>query len=99
VRDAVTDPNAFEFLAHVDPPPGIDEDHPGLFHYIGPRLFPVGVYMPKGFDIEARPGNDPSWTVFRARCMSTMQVMCQWALQHEEGENGEPFTVDMDLME
>ena len=95
-------PNAFEFLAHVYPPADTDAG-PGLFHYIGPRLFPLGVYMPKGYDIEVREGDTPDWTVLRARCLSTNQVMCQWALQHEmqEDSNGDtvPVTVDTDLME
>jgi hypothetical protein len=97
-RSIEVDPNTFAFLAHVDPPPDAGPDSPGLIHYIGPRLFPLGVYMPKGYDIEARPGDDPTWTVLRARCLATGQVMCQWALQHEEVD-GEMVADAVDLLE
>ena len=87
--------NDFTYVGHVDPPPD-DGDKPGLFHYIGPRLFPVGVYMPKGYDIEGRPGDDEGWTVLRARCLATGQVMTMWAVG-PMGEGG--MAAGIDLME
>lgn len=100
--------DGWSWLGHVDPPPDTVDptggpDHPGLFHYIGPRLFPLGVYMPKGYDLEMREGDTPEWTVLRARCLATGQVMTMWALQHEmqEDSNGNlvPTTVGMTLLE
>ena len=90
------DPNVFEFIGHVDPPPGTDTRPEGMFHYIGPRLFPIGVYMPKGYDIEGRPGNDEGWTVLRARCLATGQVMTMWAVGPMDAEG---HTAGIDTME
>jgi hypothetical protein len=88
-------PNKFEFVGHVDPPTETDSNPEGLFYYIGPRKFPGGVYMPKGYDLEAHPGDD-GWTVLRARCLYTAQVFCMWAVGPNDGRDDSAIP---DLME
>lgn len=82
--------NEFAPVGHVDPPPDIDDDHPGLIYYLGPRLFAAGLYLPQGYDLESRPGDD-GWTVYRARDTQSGQILTMWAVA--EG------STDVDLME
>lgn len=78
-----SDPNRFEFIGHVDPPTGTEPGAPSQsFHYIGPRQFPLGVYMPKGYDLEGRPGDDSTWEIFDARFRG-----------HPEIEGNESWTI------
>ena len=87
----MTDVNVFAPVGHVDPPPDIDDDHPGLVYYLGPRLYAAGLYLPGGYDLESRPGDTEGWTVFRARDTGSGQLLSMWAV------NGS--STDVDLME
>jgi hypothetical protein len=75
-------PNEFTHVGHVDPP----SDTKGLIFGIGPRSFPLGIYMPKGYDIESRQGDPDDWTVLRVRDSQTSQVLTMWAIQTEWNE-------------
>jgi hypothetical protein len=79
----------WELVGHVDPPPSDDKNPRGLFFYLGPNHYPAGLYMPKGYDLDTREGED-GWKLVRVRDTHTAQVMTQWAMEpvqrDEEGE-------------
>ncbi len=82
-------------LAHVDPPPAEIETMDGpagpnsivfersLIFYLGPNHYPAGLYLPGGYDLESRPGDDEGWTILRARDAVSHQVLTLWAVQDE----------------
>lgn len=78
---------SWRFIAHVQPPATDPANPRGLVFYLGPNHYPAGLYLPKGYNLEARPGDDPGWTVIRARDTLTEQVLTMWAA---EGTLDEP---------
>lgn len=68
-------------VAHVDPPaPDEKNNLRQLFFYVGPNLYPAGLYMAEGYDLEERDGED-GWRIVRARDTASGQVMTQWAME------------------
>jgi len=80
---------AWKFLGHVEPPVTVD-DAPERIFYLGPNHYPAGLYMPKGYNIEQRPGDDVGWTILRVRDCLSEQVLTMWAVMDEDkDENGD----------
>lgn len=83
---------AWSLVGHVDPPPPVPSSTivgPGaetveferaLIFYLGPNHYPAGLYLPKGYDLESRPGDDEGWTILRARDSVSHQVLTLWAV-------------------
>lgn len=79
-------------VGHVDPPPPVPSSTivgPGaesveyersLIFYLGPNHYPAGLYLPGGYDLESRPGDDEGWTILRARDSVSNQVLTLWAV-------------------
>ena len=92
-------------LAHVDPPPPVPQTAtvgPGaesvgfersLIFYLGPNHYPAGLYLPDGYDLESRPGDDEGWTIIRARCAHSHQILTLWAVCVDEKLEGERVKV------
>ena len=88
----------WEQVAHVDPPPALEGTTtvgPGaesvtfarsLTFYLGPNHYPAGLYLPDGYDLESRPGDDPGWTILRARDSSNGQILTLWATRDYESD-------------
>lgn len=82
----------WEPVAHVDPPPPVPSSTqvgPGaetveyersLIFYLGPNHYAAGLYLPEGYDLERRPGDDEGWTMLRARDSLSGQVLTMWAV-------------------
>jgi hypothetical protein len=95
----------WEKVAHVDPPPALEGTTivgPGaeevsyarsLTFYLGPNHYPAGLYLPDGYDLESRPGNDLGWTILRARDSTSGQVLTLWAVR-DYNEDGTPADGD-----
>ena len=64
-------------LGHVDPPPPLVEGERSLTFYLGPNHYPAGIYLPAGYDLESRDGDD-EWQVLRARDSVSGQVLTTW---------------------
>jgi hypothetical protein len=91
---------AWEHVGHVDPPPIAEETTtvgPGadqatfarsLIFYLGPNHYPAGLYLPLGYDLESRPGDDEGWKVLRARDSQTKQILTMWAVNESPDEAG-----------
>lgn len=70
---------------HVDPPDARNDEDRQLFYYLGPNLYPAGLYMPQGYDLESRDGEE-GWVLFRARDTLSGQIMTIWALGPEAND-------------
>lgn len=94
--------SAWSFAGHVDPPPveeltavvgpAFEEEtttRVGLIFYLGPNHYPAGLYMPQGYDLEERPGDDEDWKVLRARDSQSRQVLTTWAVRTDSETEGE----------
>ncbi len=87
---------SWETVAHVDPPPPVPSSTivgPGaesveyersLIFYLGPNHYPAGLYLPLGYDIESRPGDDEGWTMLRARDSQSRQALTMWAVNDSQ---------------
>ena len=85
-------------VAHVDPPPAVEESiivqgsverevfSRSLTFYLGPNHYPAGLYLPEGYDLERRPG-DEGWTILLARDSVSGQVLTLWATR-DPNEDG-----------
>lgn len=92
---------AWEKVGHVDPPPplegttivGPNADDVSytrsLTFYLGPNHYPAGIYLPDGYDLEARPADDPEWQILRARDSTSGQVLTLWAVRVDEQSEGD----------
>lgn len=79
-------------VGHVDPPPPVPSStivgpeaesvtyERSLIFYLGPNHYPAGLYLPLGYDLESRPGDDEGWTMLRARDSQTRQILTMWAV-------------------
>jgi hypothetical protein len=88
----------WEHVAHVDPPPARQVESYvlpaaekvttplALIYYLGPNLYPAGLYLPLGYDLEERPGDEENWKVLRARDSLSGQVLTLWAVRTDEAE-------------
>jgi hypothetical protein len=70
---------AWSVVGHVDPPEKLDDDDRQLLYYLGPNHYPAGLYLPRGYELETREG-DEGWTVNRARCSLTGQILTIWCI-------------------
>jgi hypothetical protein len=79
---------AWRFLAHVDPPPAdpAKQETVGRIYYLGPNHYPAGLYLPNGYNIEVRPGDDEGWSILRVRDSQSKQVLTMWAVEAGDGE-------------
>jgi hypothetical protein len=75
-------------LGHIDPPP-VGEGERSLVFYLGPNHYPAGLYLPEGYDIEWRPGDNLEWKVLRARDSVSGQILTLWAVRTDELSEGE----------
>jgi hypothetical protein len=90
--------SVWSHVAHVDPPPLAQEvtdgpEGPGtivfersLIYYLGPNLYPAGLYLPQGYDLEERPGDEEGWKIIRARDSLSNQILTLWAVRTDETE-------------
>ena len=86
--------NDWSHLAHVDPPPPLVEGERSLTFYLGPNHYPAGIYLPGGYDLEQRPGDEEGWTVLRARDSVSSQVLTLWAVAGEGVEGDQVKVLD-----
>ena len=76
-------------MGHVGPPPPLVEGERSLTFYLGPNHYPAGIYLPAGYDLECRDGDDPGWQVLRARDSVSGQVLTTWAVQADPETAGD----------
>ena len=96
----------WEHVAHVDPPPPVPSSTvvgPGaesveyersLIFYLGPNHYPAGLYLPLGYDLESKPGDDEGWTMLRARDCQSRQILTMWAVNDSAGAEGRVKILD-----
>lgn len=72
----------WETIAHVDPPPPQAAEDRQLIFYLGPNHYPAGLYLPLGYELESRDG-DEGWKVLRARDTLTHQILTIWGVNED----------------
>ena len=72
-------------VGHVDPPEVAEGERPLVF-YLGPNHYPAGLYLPAGYDLEGRDGDDEGWVVLRARDSVSRQILSIWAVGPNAGD-------------
>ena len=93
-------------VAHVDPPPALEgttivgpeaetvEYARALIFYLGPNHYPAGIYLPDGYDLESRPGDDEGWMIVRARDTTSGQILTIWAVRNDGGDGEQVKILD-----